>query len=251
MPSPRHSHACVVYGNSMFIFGGFDGSYKNDFHEFNFTTQQWSVVLGAGKVPRARYRGTCVVHGAEMILHGGHDGNKHLQDTYIFNFTSRVWTEIETRGSVPSPRDSHIAVVHRNSMYVFGGSTGGAMGDFHALHLDSFDWKVVSQSSRLDATVATAGGIGSRFCHVGAMHATSMYIFGGFDGTYVLPPSCSVCRCNQSNQIFLLIIAITIEYSKLCIMTGFQGELLRSRCHECSNPPVPFTMTSVLLTLSL
>jgi len=27
-PSPRHSHAAVVYGQSLFIFGGYDGSYK-------------------------------------------------------------------------------------------------------------------------------------------------------------------------------------------------------------------------------
>lgn len=32
-PSPRHSHASVVHGNSMFVFGGYDGSYRSDFHE--------------------------------------------------------------------------------------------------------------------------------------------------------------------------------------------------------------------------
>lgn len=60
-PTPRHSHAAVVYGKcgrvtclrtvdsksspnggavsvdkSMYCFGGYDGSYRNDFHEFNF-----------------------------------------------------------------------------------------------------------------------------------------------------------------------------------------------------------------------
>ena len=32
-PSPRHSHASVVHGGSMFVFGGYDGSYRSDFHE--------------------------------------------------------------------------------------------------------------------------------------------------------------------------------------------------------------------------
>jgi hypothetical protein len=32
-PSPRHSHAAVVYETSMFVFGGYDGSYRNDFHQ--------------------------------------------------------------------------------------------------------------------------------------------------------------------------------------------------------------------------
>lgn len=43
-PSPRHSHAAVVYSDSMFVFGGYDGSYRNDFHEFNFTSRSWKLV---------------------------------------------------------------------------------------------------------------------------------------------------------------------------------------------------------------
>ena len=78
-PSPRHSHSAIVYKDSMYIFGGYDGSYRNDFYELNFITKTWSQPATNGKVPLARYRGTCVVHGDTMILHGGHDGHKHLQ----------------------------------------------------------------------------------------------------------------------------------------------------------------------------
>ena len=56
----------------MTIYEGYDGSYRNDFHEFNFLTNSWSAVQTTGEVPRARYRGTCVVSGDTMILHGGH-----------------------------------------------------------------------------------------------------------------------------------------------------------------------------------
>ena len=35
-PTPRHSHAAAHYQNSMFLFGGYDGSYRNDFHCFDF-----------------------------------------------------------------------------------------------------------------------------------------------------------------------------------------------------------------------
>jgi N-acetylneuraminic acid mutarotase len=43
-PSPRHSHGAVIYGHSMFCFGGYDGSYRSDFHAFSFATNTWSQV---------------------------------------------------------------------------------------------------------------------------------------------------------------------------------------------------------------
>ena len=35
-PSPRHSHSAVVHDGKMFVFGGYDGSYRSDFHAFDF-----------------------------------------------------------------------------------------------------------------------------------------------------------------------------------------------------------------------
>lgn len=57
LPTPRHSHSAVVYGQSFYIFGGYDGSYCGDFHQFNFINRTWSsvVVLG-GEPPSPRYR---------------------------------------------------------------------------------------------------------------------------------------------------------------------------------------------------
>jgi N-acetylneuraminic acid mutarotase len=124
LPSARHSHSAVVYQDNMFIFGGYDGSYRSDFHAFNFFTKSWRQVQGQGDIPRARYRGTCVVCGESMILHGGHDGTRHLQDTHIFDFPTSSWSTLTTEGPIPSPRDSHVAVIYGKSMYLYGGSTG-------------------------------------------------------------------------------------------------------------------------------
>jgi leucine-zipper-like transcriptional regulator 1 len=36
-PSPRDRHVAVVYRNSFFVFGGFDGNSRvNDFYEYSF-----------------------------------------------------------------------------------------------------------------------------------------------------------------------------------------------------------------------
>lgn len=134
-PSPRHSHAAVVHNHSLFIFGGYDGSYKSDLNEFDFRSSRWSVVPAAGRRPRARYRATCVTHKNSMILYGGHDGTRHLSDAHVFDFDTRTWSTLVTEGTPPIPRDSHVSVVHGNSMYIFGGSSGSAMNDLHELQL--------------------------------------------------------------------------------------------------------------------
>jgi leucine-zipper-like transcriptional regulator 1 len=71
-PSARHSHAAVVHRNSIYIFGGYDGSYKSDLHEFDLLISRWNAVPVVGRRPRARYRTTCTVHDNWMILYGGH-----------------------------------------------------------------------------------------------------------------------------------------------------------------------------------
>jgi len=172
-PTPRHSHAAVVYRDSMYVFGGYDGSYRCDFHEFNFLTRQWTIMPSGGDVPRPRYRGTCVVHEDRMILHGGHDGSRHLQDTYIYDFEQSAWQQLITDGHIPSPRDSHVAVVYGRSMFIFGGSTGQAMNDFHELRLDTGTWRSVPVTplGGLAAAAAAAdetGGPGGRTPRAGA-----------------------------------------------------------------------------------
>jgi hypothetical protein len=179
-PSPRHSHAAVVHGHSMYIFGGYDGSYKSDLHEFDFTTSRWNAVPAVGRRPRARYRATCVVHKNSMILYGGHDGTRHLSDTHVFDIDTKTWAILLTEGAPPVPRDSHVSVIHMNSMYVFGGSTGSAMNDLHELQLPSSSsmsakWRSINASHAEQPR--------HRFCHVAVVHSDAMFVFGGYDGS--------------------------------------------------------------------
>lgn len=43
-PTPRHSHSAVIYQDAMYIFGGYDGSYRSDFHAFSFLSRTWRQV---------------------------------------------------------------------------------------------------------------------------------------------------------------------------------------------------------------
>ena len=94
-PSARHSHAAVVYDGSMYVFAGYDGLYRNDFHRFNFETNTWRVVtdsLGANDHwPKPRYRTSATVAADKMFVFGGHDGARQLNDFYAWSFTNETW----------------------------------------------------------------------------------------------------------------------------------------------------------------
>eukprot|EP00439_Symbiodinium_sp_Y106_P036774 s1607_g4.t1 len=180
-PTPRHSHSGVEYDGSMYIFAGYDGNYRSDFHRYNFPQRKWSIVPVKGSVPKARYRTSAVAYKNRMLVVGGHDGAKHLNDFYQFNFDTLEWSMVETTGQVPppSPRDSHSAVICGDSMYLFGGSTGSARNDLYAFSFETDQWTEVrttpgaTQKSNVPCP---------RFCHTCDVYNNSLYVFGGYDG---------------------------------------------------------------------
>ncbi|GKY97564.1 hypothetical protein MPSEU_000714600 [Mayamaea pseudoterrestris] len=184
-PSARHSHSAVVAGENgaekLLIFGGYDGAYKCDLHEFDFQLLRWSVVPAAGRRPRARYRATCVVHKNNLVLYGGHDGTRHLSDTHIFDLETRTWSSLLAEGVPPIPRDSHVSVMHNHSMYVFAGSSGSAMNDLFELQLPTD----TSGQARWRAIDTSSGGFqpSHRFCHVAVAYSDSLFVFGGYSGS--------------------------------------------------------------------
>jgi leucine-zipper-like transcriptional regulator 1 len=220
-PSPRHSHCAVVYQHKAFFFGGYDGSYKSDLHEYDFVLQRWqAVVQTTGRRPRPRYRATCVVYQQSMILFGGHDGTRHLHDTHLYHFETRAWSALTTSSSPPpAPRDSHVSVMHGQAMYVFGGSSGTALNDLHELQfvtttnsttdlatteVAQWDgshhgnlrarWRLVHAATAAgtaeDTVVGPAFVPRQRFCHVGVVYESSLYVFGGYDGSERLHDFC-------------------------------------------------------------
>mmetsp|Transcript_19645 Transcript_19645/g.55240 ORF Transcript_19645/g.55240 Transcript_19645/m.55240 type:complete len:511 (+) Transcript_19645:290-1822(+) len=180
-PTPRHSHSGVEYDGSMYIFAGYDGNYRSDFHRYNFAQRKWSIVPVKGSVPKARYRTSAVAYKNRMLVVGGHDGAKHLNDFYQFNFDNLEWSIVETTGQVPppSPRDSHSAVICGDSMYLFGGSTGSARNDLYSFSFETDQWHEVRPvtGSGQKANVPCP-----RFCHTCDMYNNSLFVFGGYDG---------------------------------------------------------------------
>jgi N-acetylneuraminic acid mutarotase len=124
VPQKRTSHAAVVYGNKMYVFGGFSGEeYLNDLYEFDFETENWTDISGLckGDIPAPRSRFCAAVHGDCMYLLGGWNKVGYFNDFYMYNFNTRVWTNI-SNGNFKIPSISQYSLaVSDEFLYVFGG----------------------------------------------------------------------------------------------------------------------------------
>mmetsp|Transcript_43579 Transcript_43579/g.57722 ORF Transcript_43579/g.57722 Transcript_43579/m.57722 type:complete len:146 (-) Transcript_43579:799-1236(-) len=128
----------------MYVFGGYDGHYRNDLYKYNFKTNMWHEIRKDGMWPKSRYRTSATVLENKMYLFGGHDGARQLNDFYYFNFQTETWKLVDLSGMlVPSPRDSHVLLTHGNSIYLFGGCTGNPRSDFYQYKVDEELWCAV------------------------------------------------------------------------------------------------------------
>ena len=178
-PSARHSHASVVYEDSMYIFGGFDGSCKNDLHRFNFTTNTWTLVTTShSNVPKPRYLSTASVYKDEMFVFGGHDESHALNDFFAFNFSTLQWTIIDFHsGIIPSPRSSHTLVTYMDYLYLFGGSTTIPSDLLYEYKIEDSKWYTINSK---------AGDIpDQRYGHSAVVcNNKVLYAFGGYNGKH-------------------------------------------------------------------
>ncbi|POM63560.1 hypothetical protein PHPALM_21022 [Phytophthora palmivora] len=204
-PCHRSLHVCAVRKDSLYIFGGYDGSNRiNDFYEFNFKRKLWSVVLAIGSAPSPRDRHVAVVYKDSFYVFAGFDGSSRVNDFIEYNFLAQRWSNVVVNaGLPPTARHSHAAVVYDKSMFCFGGYDGSYRNDFHEFnfvvhnhtcilfgghdgsrHLN--DVHVYDFDSRVWSLLATEGQAPiARDSHVAVIHLNSMYIFGGSTGTAV------------------------------------------------------------------
>eukprot|EP00397_Hematodinium_sp_SG-2012_P039098 GEMP01042634.1.p1 GENE.GEMP01042634.1~~GEMP01042634.1.p1 ORF type:complete len:502 (+),score=78.77 GEMP01042634.1:151-1656(+) len=111
-PSPRDSHSAVIFGDSMYLFGGSTGAARNDLYEFRFDTKQWREIRpAAGKnghqyqVPCARFCHTGVVYNSSLYIFGGYDGQNRLNDFKQFKLADEVNVEIPCSSLIVDLRD--------------------------------------------------------------------------------------------------------------------------------------------------
>ncbi|UIZ27844.1 hypothetical protein KXD40_004310 [Peronospora effusa] len=112
-PCHRSLHVCAVRKDSLYVFGGYDGSSRiNDFYEFNFNRKLWSVVLAIGSAPSPRDRHVAVVYKDSLYVFAGFDGSSRVNDFVEYNFSTQRWSNVVVNaGLPPTARHSHAAVI--------------------------------------------------------------------------------------------------------------------------------------------
>ncbi|KAJ5067116.1 leucine-zipper-like transcriptional regulator 1 [Anaeramoeba ignava] len=126
------SSTAVVYGNSMFVYGGLDGGTVNTFNRFDFETNKFEKVVGNenGIIPGKRESHSANNKYDQMVVFGGTErGVRTYGNIYIYNYIDNYWEEIFPReGVTPSPRDDHSAVIADSKLFVFFGVTSNTTG---------------------------------------------------------------------------------------------------------------------------
>lgn len=137
VPRSRFGHTAVIYGHSMYIFGGWDGhDTLQELFEYNVSSNMWIQLPLRGTPPRARYRHTAVVCGDAMFTFGGVDKTQYrFPDLHEYNFTHRHWSKVSTTSIQPSARTFHKTVVHEGYMYILGGFDGRRLNDMYRILL--------------------------------------------------------------------------------------------------------------------
>ncbi|MDB6111020.1 MAG: Kelch repeat-containing protein, partial [Pedosphaera sp.] len=112
----RKGHTAVWTGSEMIIWGGNNGSLRNDGARYNPAADSWTVLSQAGS-PSARADHTAVWTGTEMIIWGG-DLTQNTGARYKPSTDS--WQPVSTINA-PSAREYHGAVWTGSQMVVWGG----------------------------------------------------------------------------------------------------------------------------------
>jgi hypothetical protein len=88
-PCHRSLHVCAMHKDSMYVFGGYDGSNRvNDFFEYNFKRKVWAQVTATGIPPTPRDRHVAVVYKDSFYVFAGFDGSSRVNDFTEFNFST-------------------------------------------------------------------------------------------------------------------------------------------------------------------
>ena len=172
--SARSGHTAVLFNDKMIIFGGNDGSRKNDCYEINLNDYSVKSKALSGDSISARDGHTAVVYDGKMVVFGGNDGSRK-NDCYEINLSDYSVTAKTLSGDSISAREGHSAVVYNGEMIIFGGYNGTTYNnDCYSINLSTY---AVTQRT------LTGSAPPVRSEHSAVVCNGKMIIFGGKEAT--------------------------------------------------------------------
>ena len=114
-PSARDGHSSILYDGQMVVFGGLDGSVKNDVWSLHLISYNWTELTTSTTKPSGRSWHSSILFDGQMIVFGGFIGGAtDTNDVWTLNLTSYKWTERTTSATKPSARQDHSTICNFN-----------------------------------------------------------------------------------------------------------------------------------------
>jgi len=202
----RHDHSAVVYGNTMYVYGGRSPAPLGDFWAYNFETNSWTPMpTSEGMMPRFGH--TAAVGDGKMYVYGGFVSSNTSEggltdEIWEFTFEGMEWTKLGPRQdnyatgwnldplaamlfpqSLPPARFASSALITgmEPALYVIGGTGGESMnaeqGDLWKFDLGSKQWTFMASSSLLSRSNSAVAAISN---------GTQLVMYGGnADGAFM------------------------------------------------------------------
>mmetsp|Transcript_22188 Transcript_22188/g.33883 ORF Transcript_22188/g.33883 Transcript_22188/m.33883 type:complete len:566 (-) Transcript_22188:509-2206(-) len=181
------NHSVTYHENYLYCFGGYDGRRNHSsLVIFDIVNRVWFDGDGMlrGASPPGRNGHTATLADGKIIIIGGWLGSGPLaaSDLYVLDVSNGPdnlrWFQPVIKGEPPGPCNMHSAdyVELMNEVYVFRGGNGREyLNDLHALHTDTYEWRLVE---------TTGSAPQQRANHSSAVlnETGELFIFGGWNG---------------------------------------------------------------------
>uniref|UniRef100_A0AAV1TIM1 Galactose oxidase n=1 Tax=Peronospora matthiolae TaxID=2874970 RepID=A0AAV1TIM1_9STRA len=200
----------------------------------------WEKLQPHGDVYSPRTGHTVSSKDNRVYVFGGTDRRRRQQDLYQLDLASSTWSQVQTRGLLPPRRSGALGVVHQSDMFIFGGYDGRDGNYFNDLYYFNFDderWRQMPS--------AVADRPEARTDHIMVLHASSIYIFGGYNGSARFNDLCGydlhAQRWNRLQPLGLMPSrrfghsgVVHAETNRLLVFGGWDGRDTLNDLHEYS-----------------
>jgi N-acetylneuraminic acid mutarotase len=202
VPQARYCHKCVVIGDEMFVFGGFDkdGFDCNDMYAFHLIENKWRRINLHGQVPSERHHFTLdrIPNSSnELILFGGYNSTvRCMNDLYSINVETGICNKIDTSNFVVNGRYGHVS--YFDELYRLH-IIGGCSIDGTDLYTDTIftiqqNTLVISDviEDHFDGFYSSTYLLFPRFCTLDIIYDGSLMLYGGFNSNAVAKPKTTI-----------------------------------------------------------
>lgn len=164
-PIGRSQPSVAWTGNKFIVWGGTNGSNKNNGDIYDPTTNSWEGANLSTGAPTARNSAHAVWTGTRMLVWGGSSGGS---TGGMLDPSGPTWTAMDTVNA-PLGRAKHTVIWTGSEMIVWGGRSDNTGGRFDPNADANGSWTATS----------TTGAPSGRHGHVAGWSGTHMFIWGG------------------------------------------------------------------------